>query len=219
MSLFPPQAISCAAPPVKPAVARGAGKAQNGRMTEHLIRRAGRGDARTLAEIHIQTWRETYAGIMPEEILAGLDVDKWTQTWRDAFAGADDPAFAVFLAHDLGGAPSGFLTCRRQTSQKLLPLGYDGEITHLYLLRRLHRQGVGRRLSQIAARRLLDKGCAAAALWVLRDNPPARRFYEALGAAPTGVAGVWEIYGAVLPDIAYGWRDLRQLEACCVDAN
>jgi ribosomal protein S18 acetylase RimI-like enzyme len=31
---------------------------------------------------------------------------------------------------------------------------------------------------------LADAGLASAGLWVLRDNAPARRFYEALGAAP-----------------------------------
>jgi hypothetical protein len=45
----------------------------------------------------------------------------------------------------------------------------------------------------------------------LRDAPKARGFYEALGAAPVGVEGVWEIEGVALPDIAYGWRDLRAL--------
>lgn len=63
------------------------------------------------------------------------------------------------------------------------------------------------------AANLISAGCASAAVWVLRDSPKARGFYEALGAEPVGVEGVWDIEGVVLPDIAYGWRDLRALSA------
>jgi hypothetical protein len=59
-----------------------------------------------------------------------------------------------------------------------------------------------------------------AALWVLRDNEPARRFYEVLGAKLVGqrvetvdefVSG--ERVGAtdVLHEVAYGWPDLSVL--------
>jgi ribosomal protein S18 acetylase RimI-like enzyme len=59
----------------------------------------------------------------------------------------------------------------------------------------------------------------AAALWVLRDNQPARRFYEALGAKVVGqrVETVDERIGErsrtqdVLHEVAYGWPDLSLL--------
>jgi hypothetical protein len=60
---------------------------------------------------------------------------------------------------------------------------------------------------------LRDRGHANAAVWVLRDNLGARRFYEALGGEATGVEGVWSIEGLEIPDIAYGWRDLAGLAA------
>jgi len=179
-------------------------------MTGPTIRRAVVDDARTIAEIHVDAWRETYADMMPAEILAGLDVDEWAERWdRSLRAGGD--AFAVFLALDQEGGPAGFAKCQRQTSEKLLPLGYDGEISSVYLLRRIQRRGVGRRLMAAMASHLLANGRRSAGVWMFRDALHARRFYEALGAAPAGVEGVWEIYGMALPDIAYGWRDIRVL--------
>ena len=78
-------------------------------------------------------------------------------------------------------------------------------------MRRAQRRGLGRRLLARLATHLLDAGCKSAAVWVLRDSASARGFYQALGAEPVGVEGVWEVGGVTLPDIAYGWRDLRAL--------
>ncbi|WP_036280851.1 GNAT family N-acetyltransferase [Methylocystis sp. ATCC 49242] len=181
-------------------------------MSKTPIRRAGIEDARTIAEIHVAAWRETYAQMMPAETLAGLDVDEWAARWRKSLAaGAGDPAWAVFLALDEEGAAAGFAKCERQTSEKMAPLGYEGEFSSIYLLRRMQRRGAGRRLMAAMAGHLLASGCKSASVWMFRDALHARRFYEALGATPTGVEGVWEIYGLVLPDVAYGWRDIRAL--------
>jgi GNAT superfamily N-acetyltransferase len=174
------------------------------------IRRAGVEDARAIAQIHIASWRETYAQMMPAETLAALDEAEWAERWR-GYLSDDDPAAATFLAADETGAAAGFGYCRRQRSEKLLPLGFSGEITSLYLLRRIQRRGAGRRLLGAMAEHLLAQGLNSAGLWVFRDAAHARRFYEAHGATPTGVEGVWEIYGLVLADMAYGWRDLRPL--------
>lgn len=174
------------------------------------FREATTDDAQTLAQIHIACWRETYSEMMPAKTLAGLDVGEWAERWRGKLADGD-PASSTLLALDEAGAPAGFGHCRRQSSEKLLPLGFSGEITSLYLLRRLQRRGAGRRLLGAMAAHLLSQGCESAAVWVFRDAGHARRFYEALGATPTGIEGVWEIYGMVLPDMAYGWRDLRPL--------
>jgi ribosomal protein S18 acetylase RimI-like enzyme len=185
-------------------------------MASLTLRRAHAADIPAIARLHIQAWRETYDGWMPAEVLANLDPTDWEARWLTQMSvAATDPAQAVFLALDASGEPAGFGACRRQTSQKLLPLGYDGEIVSLYLLRRIQGQGVGRRLVSELASHLIAHGCRACGFWVFRDSARAREFYERLGAAPTGVEGVWEIFGMVLPDMAYGLKDLRSLAAPC----
>lgn len=178
------------------------------------IRRADASDADEIAGIHIAAWRESYATRMPKAVLGGFSRDDWRLRWEKRFSAlVDDPAGAVFLALDSDGLPAGFGCCSRQTSMKLLPLGYDGEISSLYLLRRIQGQGMGRRLVGAMARHLRDQGCSACGFWVFIDSREARAFYETLGAAPIGIEGVWETFGMALPDMAYGWRDLRDLVA------
>lgn len=178
-------------------------------INDLAFRRAGPQDARDIARIHIESWRETYSRLMPPAVLAGLDLDEWTRRWEQYLAD-DDPAAATILALDKAGA-AGFGLCRGQRSQKLLPLGFAAEITSLYLLRRIQRRGAGRRILGEMAAHLLARGCDSASVWVFRDAAHARAFYTAHGAEPTGVTGVWEIYGMTLPDMAYGFRDLRRL--------
>jgi GNAT superfamily N-acetyltransferase len=180
-------------------------------MAEYCLRPATREDARAIAEINAMAWRETYAGLLPAEILAGIDLDDWRRRWLDRI-GSGESGQAVFVALE-EGAPVGFARCNRQTNPKLVPLGFEGEIASIYLLRRVQRQGLGTRLMAQLAEHLMSVGCVSAAVWVLRDAPKARGFYEALGAAPLGVEGVWEVEGAILPDLAYGWRDIRTFAA------
>jgi ribosomal protein S18 acetylase RimI-like enzyme len=179
-------------------------------MMEINIRPATVADAEAIARVHIAAWRESYAELMPAGVLAGLDADEWTGRWRENLSDPD-PATSTFLAIDETGRPAGFGHCRRQRSEKLLPLGFSGEITSLYLLRHIQRRAVGQRLLGEMARHLIAHGCDSAAVWAFRDATQARAFYEAQGALPTGIAGVWEIYGMVLPDVAYGWRRLSGL--------
>jgi len=180
-------------------------------MAEYCLRLAALEDARAIAEINAMAWRETYAGLMPAEILANIDLADWTRRWLERI-GSDESGQAVFVALE-DGVAVGFGRCSRLTSPKLVPLGFDGEIASIYLLRRVQRQGLGSGLMARLAEHLMCSGCASAAVWVLRDAPKARGFYEALGAAPLGVEGVWEVEGALLPDLAYGWRDIRLLAA------
>ena len=44
------------------------------------IRVAGVADAAAIAAVHVGAWRETYVGIVPVQVLAGLSVDRRTET-------------------------------------------------------------------------------------------------------------------------------------------
>ena len=83
----------------------------------------------------------------------------------------------------------------------------DGEISALYLLDAIKRRGVGRRLFRRLVRQLAAQGLRTAGLWVLTENAPARRFYEAMGGR-TGETRVERRGELVLDEIAYLWDDL-----------
>lgn len=178
-------------------------------MVELIIRRAGAEDARRVAETHLAAWREAYDGLIPLEA-AAPSCDERSERWRKSFADASRDE-AVFVASRPGESPQGFIACGPVDSLKLAAAGFAAEIYAIYILGSMRRVGAGRLLTQAAARHLLSRGLAGAGVWVLRDNANARRFYESLGAKETGIEGVWPVLDLELPDLAYGWRDLRPL--------
>ena len=189
-------------------------------MDEVTIRRAEAGDAAAIAAVHVTAWHEAYAGLVPARMLSAFSVARRTRRWHRILT-APDPsrASAVFVAVARDRGTIGFGSCGRQPAPDLVAAGFAGEFSALYLLAAHQRQGVGRRLMRLMAQDLLAREMEGAALWVLRDNEPARRFYEALGAAVAGqrIERVDPHIGErarapdVLYEVAYGWPDLSVL--------
>jgi GNAT superfamily N-acetyltransferase len=156
----------------------------------------------TVAHVHVQAWREAYAGIIPDAVLAGLDPAPRMAMWRQVLARGR----TVHLAEQQGTLV-GFAAGRPQSDASL---PYSGEIAAIYVLHSAQRCGIGRALMAAVARELLAQGHTGATLWVLDANRPARRFYEALGGKVI-VAREQERDGVRAIGIAYGWSDLSLL--------
>ena len=62
------------------------------------------------------------------------------------------------------------------------------------------------------ARYFLESGVDSMLLWVFADNGPARRFYGSLGGVVVAEDG-FELGGAWLREVAYGWKDLGVIPA------
>jgi GNAT superfamily N-acetyltransferase len=167
------------------------------------LREAVPSDAPALGSLHVASWHETYAGLIPGEMLAALSVETQGAMWRDILAepGAYGGA-AVFVAEE-GGRPIGFGACGRQRDETLAEAGYGGEIGAVYVLRSHQQRGVGRAIMAALSRALSERRHDAASVWVLRENAAARAFYEALGGEIVG-----EKSEATLVELAYGWQDL-----------
>ena len=52
------------------------------RVADGSIRTAAVADASAIGSVHVEAWRETYAGIVPDHVLGGLSVDKRAAMWR-----------------------------------------------------------------------------------------------------------------------------------------
>ena len=175
-------------------------------MEKFSLREARSVDAAALGALHVASWRETYPGLLPDQMLARLSPEARAAMWLSVL---DDPAAfdgtRVFVAES-GGAIVGFGACSRQRDATLEALGFDGEIGAIYILQARQRTGLGRALMRMMALRLRDEGRRAASLWVLRGNTTARAFYERLGAAV-----IAEKKGHGRTEVAYGWSDLLPL--------
>jgi ribosomal protein S18 acetylase RimI-like enzyme len=70
-----------------------------------------------------------------------------------------------------------------------------GEVYAIYVHPGRQGQGAGGRLLQAAARHLAGARFAAASLWVLADNRPARGFYESQRWHADGTEKPWTLTG------------------------
>ena len=173
------------------------------------IRLATVADGDRIGEIHVAAWHETYTGLLTAARLAELDARQRAAMWQGAIA--KGTARGVYVAEDRG-AMIGFGACGHQRAPSIGAMGFSGEVTALYVLRAGQRRGAGRLLMRALARRLIAEGERGLALWVLRDNVPARRFYERLAGEVIASRGDDSRSGDDA-EVAYGWRDLGGLVA------
>ena len=170
------------------------------------IREAVPADAGPIARVHIDTWRTSYAGIVPDEHLAGLSYRDREAVWVQILTG-DRPAHCNLVAETGRGAIVGFAGGGPEREGDEV---YRGELYAIYLLREHQHRGIGRLLASAVARRLLAAGFDSMLLWVLEENRPARRFYESLGGEQVGRKTI-AIGGAGLVEVSYGWKDITGL--------
>ena len=167
-------------------------------MAFHL-REALATDVTTLAALHVQTFNETHRGGRP----GGPSYDLRELQWREAFERQDGSWFCYVIADDHGELV-GF--AKGAPHDGGVP-GYSGELNKIYLLQRVHRLGLGRRLLGAVARRFLERGVTSMLLFGDAANP-SNGFYEAFGAERLYSDG-GDFHGG------YGWRDLGSLVAQC----
>jgi ribosomal protein S18 acetylase RimI-like enzyme len=179
------------------------------------IRVATLDDARGLGTMHVASWRETYTGVLPDKMLSSLSVEGRVAMWDQILRQPTTSSSTVVYLAEREGSILGFGSCGAQRTENLKDRGYDGELSAIYVLRAFQGQGIGARLLGRMSLDLLGRGFSAAALWVLRENLRARRFYEFHGAEI--IAEREEVRdGAVLVELAYGWNDLKELNQLVV---
>jgi GNAT superfamily N-acetyltransferase len=169
------------------------------------IRRAQPDDARGIADVQVNSWKTTYAGIIPQKIIEVLSGQQREERWRDILSDSAEKEF-VFVATAYHGRIVGFAS--GEPERKGNPK-YRGEISAIYILESYQRLGIGRRLVSAVAAELLRRGIPTLLIRVLAANP-ACGFFEALGGRKLFESEV-RIGGAEYPDVAYGWDVIGKL--------
>ncbi len=168
------------------------------------IRAAAPSDGPAIARVYVETWRTTYAGLLPDHALVKMSRRRHAAMWSNLIArrGATD---AVVVAQSAGAGVVGFGSCGRARGTGL---AYDGEVFTLYVLPDHQGAGIGKRLLGALFQGLLERGMRSAVIWVL-DRNPARFFYEAMGGRRVAER-TQKLWGATLPEAAYGWHNLER---------
>jgi ribosomal protein S18 acetylase RimI-like enzyme len=168
-----------------------------------LVRQAEPDDAAAIAKVHVATWRTAYRGLLSDDYLASLNESGYAERWRRTLIAAQD---RVYVAENRDGVV-GFASGGKERAGEG---GYSGELYAIYVLREAQGHGHGRQLVQAVVAGLRELGLPNMIVWVLRDNVPARRFYERLGGTYVREQPI-TIGSSLLQEVSYGWPSLDRV--------
>ena len=149
------------------------------------VREATVADAHRIAEIHVASWRAAYRGLMPDEALAKLDVEKRALFWAAHLTRQPHFLFVVETNQEI----QGFCDLIPSRDKEAVPIRI-AEIAAIYVDPNHWRKGAGRALCRFALELARQEGYAVVTLWCLASNVAARKFYEKMGFRLDGATKV-----------------------------
>ncbi|WP_089606018.1 GNAT family N-acetyltransferase [Acinetobacter piscicola] len=164
-----------------------------------MIRIAVANDAQQIAEIHVQSWKETYTGIIKPEVLNNLSVPKRLTLWQQIIP---DPDHQLFV-YEKNGRILGFL------DGYLNPNSNIAEIRAFYLLKNIQGEGVGRAMFETFHQLVHPKQHSILRLEVINKNP-SRYFYEKMGGKAVGEDDASDL-GEGITEVFYQWDIFESL--------
>jgi GNAT superfamily N-acetyltransferase len=138
--------------------------------------------------------------MLPGDFLESLSDEGYADRWRRLIEEGSSLVYVVEYHREVVGFASG-------GKERAGEAGYSGELHAIYVLDAFQRRGLGRELVKALVDGLRGIGLDDMIVWVLRDNEPARHFYERLGGVYLRAQPI-TIGSATLEEVSYGWRRL-----------
>lgn len=154
-----------------------------------VVRAARPEDLTAVAAVFLACWRESYAEVLPADVIGRYDPDGARDLWRQVVT--DPPADAVVLVAEQPGR--GVLGVLRIGPDADEPA--SGHVFSLYVHPDTQGLGIGGRLLTAAEHRFREADMHKATLWVFAANAAARGFYARHGWQPDGAQRVEPEYG------------------------
>ena len=142
---------------------------------EYKIRNLKIEDIRELMHVIAVVWNETYKGIVPDEFLASLydNEDERAERAISKFGQDNDTKFVL----EIDGKIAGFTICGESRNPDFIGCG---EIQALYILKKYHGYGLGRKLVNAAVEDIKKRGFDQMIIACLKGNPT-NEFYKHIG--------------------------------------
>jgi GNAT superfamily N-acetyltransferase len=150
----------------------------NEQSVKMSVRRATVEDADRIAAVHVASWRAAYPGLLPDDLLAGLSVERRAGEWRRWLAAGGERSFTLLA--EIDGEIAAFCTLAMPTRDEGEAADV-AEIPALYADPRFFASGVGTVLIDAAVEAMREHGHNKAILWMLEGNERAAAFYERRG--------------------------------------
>jgi GNAT superfamily N-acetyltransferase len=178
---------------------------QTGKLGPITLRHAEPRDGPELGRIYVQSWRETYPGLLPDRVLINLSENRQADAWRRQVMTAGRE-HAVVVAEVKGYGLTG-LASLGPSRDRGIP--FQGEVYALYVDPNFVNRGIGRALLRGSFRVLFERGHKSAVIWALKGNP-ARYFYEAQGGREVA-SRKGNMWGAEVIELGFGWANLEAI--------
>ena len=148
------------------------------------VRTAWAADAGAIAAVQVSAWRDSYAGLLPADVLAELDAELIAARWSASLDKPGDARNRVLVALERA-AVRGFAVTGPSPDPDADPLT-DGEIAELVVEPSRRGAGHGSRLLQACADTMRADRFTRATTWLTSSDDDARTFLTRAGWAPDG---------------------------------
>ncbi|MBN1659648.1 MAG: GNAT family N-acetyltransferase [Anaerolineae bacterium] len=184
----------------------GAGWRGDPHLVDVAYRNAGPDDVAAVAQLHAQSWRASYRGILSDEFLDGPILDDRLALWRARLVdGARNQL--VLLAEEervLRGFACAFLDVEPE---------WGAFLDNLHIVREWQGRGLGRALMAQAGAWVAERRPGMGLyLLVFEENRAARAFYDRLGGQIVERFPYRAVDGTDLVMLRYWWRNAGSLQ-------
>jgi len=142
----------------------------------------------------VRSWQAAYRDVLPADRLDAITVGQRVPLWERLLANEEQ---ATFVAEDEGRVVA-FVNVGRSRDADA-----GGELYAIYALPEAWGSGTAQEMMTSALGALREAGHAHAVLWVLEENPRARRFYEREGWTLDGERKVEQFLGVDVAEVRY----------------
>ncbi|MCM1991885.1 GNAT family N-acetyltransferase [Oceanirhabdus seepicola] len=169
-----------------------------------MIRKYKDEDYIEVTKVHVDSWKTTYRGIVPDEYLENMTYESRYDRNRQ-FMASGNVSGLVFENKDknlVGFAKYG------SSREDICNKGgekYDGELYGIYFLKEAQGQGYGKQLLNKVREELKERGFKNMILWALEENN-ACGFYKAMGGEKLSEEKWLEYGGKKVKAVAFGWK-------------
>lgn len=160
-------------------------------------------DAASVASLHIETWRDTYRGLMPDATLDALNLQEYEDRWKRILSQNDGNMRLV----NIGAFQDNVLLGFAAAGPPREAWGYESELWVINIPKRFQKMGVGKALLKACLDHVLTLGAKNMYLSCMVGNTNAENFYKKMGAIPTQRISQDDGY----QERAWVWDDLATL--------
>ncbi len=150
-------------------------------------------DAAAIAAVQVRAWRQEYAGLLPDEVLAALDPADFAEAWAASLSRPQDARNRVLVALERNTV-RGFAVTGPASDPDSDPVA-DGEIVELTVDPEQTRHGHGSRLVQACAETLKADRFGTAVIWLASTDDARRAFLTGAGWATDGAHRELDLHG------------------------